>query len=376
MKTTMKPALDMIIGLFALACASCTPMSAAPAPVSAGGTLYDAARKEGRVVVYSVLSTRAAQPLISDFQSLYPGIKVDYDGDKGSTEMDARYRNETAADGTSADVVWSSATDMQMQLVQQGYAADYRSPEAAHLPAWAIYRNKAYGTTLEPVVFVYNKNLLAATDVPKSHQDFLLKLRAHPDRYRGKVTGFDIGKSGVGFMFTAQDEIYFAANKDLLDAFGSVGFSAGSGTGDMLTGIQSGKYLIGYNIMGAYALSRSEKDLPDLKIVFPSDYTLLLSRVAFVSKQALHPNAGRLWLDYLLSARGQEVLGNHIDLFPVRKDIESKRSASDLLQRLGKGATPIPLNARTAASLEPGRHTALVADWTQRTGSTSTETRN
>ena len=35
-----------------------------------------AAKKEGKVVVYSALDTKAAQPLIKDFNAVYPDIKV------------------------------------------------------------------------------------------------------------------------------------------------------------------------------------------------------------------------------------------------------------------------------------------------------------
>src|SRR5213078_2962952 len=44
-----------------------------------------AANKEGKVVIYSALDTKAAQPLIRDFNAVYPGIKVEYN-DMNSTE--------------------------------------------------------------------------------------------------------------------------------------------------------------------------------------------------------------------------------------------------------------------------------------------------
>ena len=49
-----------------------------------------AANKEGKVVIYSALDTKAAQPLIKDFKALYPGIKVEYN-DLNSTEMYNRF---------------------------------------------------------------------------------------------------------------------------------------------------------------------------------------------------------------------------------------------------------------------------------------------
>lgn len=328
--------------------------------------MIDAARKEGRVVVYSVLSTNAAKPLIADFKALYPGIEVDYDGDKGSTEMDARYRSETAANKMTADVVWNSAMDMQMKLVADGYAARYRSPEAAALPKWAVYKDTAYGSTLEPVVIVYNKNLTTGADIPQSHGGMAELLNEKTDHFRGRVTTFDIIKSGVGYMFDAQDRLASPRHGELLSAMGKAGLQPSGGTGDMLTGINEGKFLLGYNMMGAYALSRSKKDLPNLGVVFPNDYTLVLSRIAFVSKKAAHPNAARLWLDYLLSARGQTVLGNALQLYPIRSGIKAEYTADTLRAAIGPSIRPIALDMRLVRDLDAKRRDEVLSDWAAR----------
>src|SRR3954449_3910126 len=80
-----------------------------------------AARKEGKVVVYSALDTKAAQPLIKDFNALYPDIKVEYN-DMNSTEMYNRFIAEAASGQGGADVMWSSAMDLQVKLVDEGKA--------------------------------------------------------------------------------------------------------------------------------------------------------------------------------------------------------------------------------------------------------------
>jgi iron(III) transport system substrate-binding protein len=35
-----------------------------------------------------------------------------------------------------------------------------------------VYKNQAYGTTFEPAVFIYNKRLVAADEVPQDHAAF------------------------------------------------------------------------------------------------------------------------------------------------------------------------------------------------------------
>src|SRR3954447_3460665 len=107
-----------------------------------------AANKEGKVVIYSALDTKAAQPLIKDFNALYPNVKVEYN-DMNSTEMYNRFIAESASGQGSADVMWSSAMDLQVKLVDEGHAMAYASPEVKSIPQWANYKNEAYGTTYE-----------------------------------------------------------------------------------------------------------------------------------------------------------------------------------------------------------------------------------
>ena len=91
-------------------------------------TTVDGAKKEGKLIVYSVTDTALVRPLIKDFESLY-GVEVEYN-DMNSTELYNRYISENAASSTSADVLWSSAMDLQVKLVNDGLMASYESPEA------------------------------------------------------------------------------------------------------------------------------------------------------------------------------------------------------------------------------------------------------
>jgi iron(III) transport system substrate-binding protein len=177
------------------------------------------------------------------------------------------------------------------------------------------------------------------------------------------VATFDIAKSGVGYLFAAQDARQSTQLPLLLRALGQARVQESGGTGEMLSKVNAGEYLLGYNIMGAYALVRSRKDLPDLGVVLPRDYTLVLSRVMFISKHARHPNAARLWADYLLSQRGQKILGDAIELYAVRDDVDAEYTAAKLAQRIGKAARPIPIDPRIADDLEPARQRDFIARW-------------
>src|ERR1700730_16548690 len=291
--------------------------AAAQAQVPAGypadySKIVDAAKKEGKVVIYSTTDAVSANPLVKDFETLYPGIKVEY-SDLNSTELYNRFIAEAAANNGTADLLWSSAMDLQVKLVADGQAATYASPEIKALPKWAVWKDSAYGTTYEPIAFVYNKRLVPEGDVPQDQTGLLKLLDAKTDFYKGKITAYDPERSGVGYLFCNEDIKNFPQAWDLFKAMGKAQVKLYTSAGAMMERVTSGEHLIAYGIFGSYALSRSKKD-PNLGIVLPKDYTMVTSRVAFISKGAKNPNAGKLFLDYLLSKRGQEIVANKADL--------------------------------------------------------------
>jgi iron(III) transport system substrate-binding protein len=322
--------------------------------------LIDAAKKEGKLVVYGATDSKAVQPLVKDFNALYPGISVEYN-DMNSTEVYNRFISEVAAGGDTADVLWSSAMDLQMKLAAGGYAMPYKSVEAGKIPGWAMWKDMAYGTTFEPAAFVYNKRLVTGADIPQTHADFV-RIISQP-KFQDKVTTYDIEKSGVGFMFMTQDEHDFPQFKQLEQAFGAAKVRVQSSTGTMLERISSGENLIGYNVLGSYALVRAKTD-PSLGVVLPKDYTLIISRVQFISKSAKHPNSAKLWLDYLLSHRGQTIVANVSKLYAIRADVTGETTSSDLIKQIGeKNVKPLPVSPAVAEYLDPAIRMAFLKEW-------------
>ncbi|HIJ80565.1 MAG TPA: ABC transporter substrate-binding protein [Desulfuromonadales bacterium] len=345
------------------------PVAAIAAPPAGYPAEYqkiiDAAKKEGKVVIYATTDTKAAEPIVKDFEALYPGIKVEYN-DLNSTELYNRFISEAAAGSGTGDALWSSAMDLQVKLVSDGYAVSYHSPEAGKLPAWAAWKDQAYGTTYEPISFVYNKRLLQGAEIPKSHAD-LSKILSNP-KFKGKVVSYDPERSGVGFSYLTQDlKNNGAGFWDMAKALGGAGVKVYTSTGAMMEKISSGEALLGYNIIGSYAFMKAKKD-PSIGYVYPSDYTVVMSRVIFIPKKATHPNAAKLWLDYVLSARGQQVISDKADLFSIRSDIKGETTMAGLSKQLGAGAKPIPISAETIEFLDQKKRLDFLKKWQQTLG--------
>ena len=255
--------------------------------------------------------------------------------------------------------------DLQFRLVNAGHAQAYDSPEISKLPQWAVWKNLAFGTTYEPVVIVYNKRLLAADEIPQTHADLTRLLTEKRDRFAEKIVTYNIQRSGLGFLLATQDERASGEFWALIKALGNAGARFVPTTEAILTRVAKGEDLIGYNALGSYAYIESKKD-PSLGYVYPRDYTLVVTRIMFIGKKAANPNAAKLWVDYVLSRRGQTVLANRAELFSLRNDVEGANTATALAKRLGQSVKPISLGPELLASFpDQSKRLAFLRQWQQ-----------
>ena len=324
-----------------------------------------AAEDEGRLVIYATTDMAIARPLIADFKAMYPRINVEYD-DLTSTELHYRFVAETQLGGGSADVIWSSAMDLQSSLVSNGYAQTYESPESAGLPAWAKWKSQAWATTFEPIAIAYNKTLIPASEVPRTHADLARLLNGSAERFKGKVITYDIEKSGLGFFLATQDVGVAPVFWEIAQGFGKVDVRFASTTDAMLKQIASGKATIAYNVLGSYAATQARKEA-NIGYVFPSDYTLVMSRLQLINKKATNPNAARLWVDYILSKRGQNVIANQTGLYSVRADVIGETTATRLTQTLGNSLRTIAVGPSLIGYLNNQNYRDFIVQWRKAT---------
>jgi iron(III) transport system substrate-binding protein len=317
-------------------------------------------RRERRLVIYSSADLTEVAELLRRFSLRYPEIKVDYVHGVSSDLYD-RFTREVGAGRPSADLLLNSAMDQQIKLVNDGYAQAYASPEKPHLPPWAIWKNEAYGFTAEPIVMAYNKAKMPPMDVPRSHDSLERLLRTKPDLYRRKVITYDVERSGTGFLFLTQDLQVSRDTWKLVQSMGHVAPGLSISSGEMLRKVRSGEYWLAHNVMSSYAMQDRAGD-PNLEIVYPSDYTLVMSRIAFIAKEARHPYAAKLFLDYLLSREGQALLAQRF-MTPVRSDVAVRggRVANASLEAIHVGPALL-------AGLDRLKYSRLIADWRRAIG--------
>ena len=303
----------LALALLTTGCSS----SASGYPTSYRDTV-DAGQKEGRLEIWSVTDTRQVEALLAEFHRRYPKITVSYK-ELPSAEIYDRFLAVSAAHRGLPDFLWSSAMDLQIKLVNDGYAQSYSTPESNAIPDWAVWKDQAWGITAEPIVFAYNRRLVAPDKMPKTHYGLQQMINANQEKLKGKIATYDPSASAVGFLYFMQD---VEANRDSWALVGALGRSKTKlfqTSSAMLNELTQGKQALAYNMIGSYAFEAQALNA-DIGVVTPLDYTLVMSRIAMIPVQAPHPNAAKLFLDYLLSRDGQGQLARRY-MTPVRSDV-------------------------------------------------------
>ena len=339
--------------------------AAIPAPfgafaqTGAAGDLVARAKKEGKVSIYTSTDEAQGLPLVEAFKQAY-GVAVDYNG-IGTTDVYNRVISEAAAGQVGADVAWTSSMDLQIVLASKGLLDAYKSPEAANFPATSIYKDTVYGTSIEPVAMLYNKNLLKPEWTPKTRADLIKVLQEHKADLKGKVCSFDPEKSGIGFLLAVTDMRNTQNFWDLAKAFGAADGKVYGSSGAMREKVVSGEHVLAFNVIGSYAMQWA-KESPSVGFVFGQDYTAAFQRVASITKNAPHPAAGRLFLDFMLSEKGQGILAAK-GVPPLRTGYKGDLDAEALGKVTGPNVKMIPVDEKLVDNLNPKMRAEFFQNW-------------
>lgn len=320
------------------------------------GLLPALAHAKTPLVIVAALDRQVAAPLLAAFRKTHPRIAVDY-RDKTTLEV-----NNYAQQGQPPpDIVMSSAMPRQMARVNEGLAQPLHSPQAEHWPDWAKWRNEVFGFTFEPIVMVYSLELAQHMIPPYTHADLYHLLSTQPE-LEGRVTTYAPQQSGVGYTLFQQDARYSPRFWNLVAALGASSVSLEDTTRAMLKGITQGRYWLGYNLLGSYAMLWAQTH-PQVIVQVPKDYALVLMRMVFIHEDARHPDAAKAFLNFLLGRQGQHVLARKTPLFSILPGIMGPYTAQRLRDQVGEHLYPIPINATLLAYVDPMRRKAFMARW-------------
>lgn len=270
--------------------------------------------------IHSTLDMTSFKPLLERFVKDTPDLRIGY-VDVNTLEL--YYLTVSESVSPTASLILSSAMDLQLKLVNDGFTQSYQSPETERLSSEAKWRNEVFAFSYEPVVMMVNKNVFENQEVPKDRQSLLSYIRQNDATVSGRIGTYDIRKSGVGYLLASQDARQADATWGrMLEAFGSHGVKTYCCSSDIIDDVASGKLVVGYNLLGSYAAQRALND-SNLQMIIPKDYTLMLMRTAVIPKNAPNASDAGRFIDFLLSDKGQSLMTTEELLYPIRANINN-----------------------------------------------------
>lgn len=326
-------------------------------------TLFAApdAQSDDLLTIYSSLDLDAATPLIEAFQTENPSIAVNYH-ELQTVDIYERVLSESDGGDGTADLVISSAMDLQMKLANDGYARRIPLAHANRWPSWANWRNTAIALTYEPSVMVYHRPSFSDEQVPRTRDALVALLDTDNDALYGRVATYDIERAGVGFLFLARDAEHNRDTWNLVRAMGRSGVRLYSNSSAILERVADGRFALGYNILGSYAAAWAANN-PDLGIILPTDYTIIMSRIALVPEVAREPELGTQFLDFLMSRNGQEIMASAAKLPALHPDVVGPNTASALREEAGEKLRPIAVSPALLVYLDQVRRARFIDRW-------------
>ncbi|MCG5478526.1 ABC transporter substrate-binding protein [Sinorhizobium alkalisoli] len=314
-----------------------------------------------RLTIHAATDLEAMRPLIRDFQELRPGVAVDF-VDYVTNDLFRQAVDACAGKSRSADILLSSSVDQLVRLANDGCAEAHTSYETSAAPAWANWRDEIFGFTFEPVVFVYDRRALPAEEVPRSHEELADLLRRKPEEYRNRIGTYDIEASGVGYLLAFNDSRQAPTTYGrLIESLSRTKTVIRCCNNEVLGEIAAGNVHLAYNVLGSYAYAAAKAN-PDLGIVVPGDYTLVLSRGAMIPSNARKPALGKQFLDYLLSPRGRAVARDNSFFFSETGPLPAGVDGPASLMESGI-ARPIRIGPALLAAQDEIQRRSFIEDW-------------
>lgn len=253
------------------------------------------AKKEGKVIVYTSLNTKDSVPISEAFKKKY-GVEVEL-WRSSSEKVLQRAVTEARAGRHSVDSFELNGPELEA-LWREGLLDKYYTPQSKNMPPAAFAKNGAYiADRFNFFTIGYNTNLVKPNDVPKSYEDLLdpkwvgrIGIEASDTDWFGSLVHSMGEEKGMAFFRK------LAAMKPQMR------------TGHTLMAelVSSGEIALALDIYNHNAERLKVKGAPiEWKPLKP---TFGRPNGVSVAKNAPHPHAALLFVDFMLSLDGQQLI--------------------------------------------------------------------
>jgi len=280
----------------------------ASAALAAESAVVEGAKKEGALVFYTTMDIQNSKPLLDAFSKKYPFVKGDLVR-LGGTAMVSRIITEAQAGANRFDVA-VGISPSYMPMRERNLIAPYLSPEFPSLYNDFYDLNGYWATVyLNTLVLGYNTKIITPNDLPKTYEDllkpqykqkFIIDIENH-DVFVGLSQEWGQEKAIAYFKGLAKQEPVFLRGNTNRANMVSVGERS-------------------MTFVYAQVIERMKQTGAPVDWI-PLEPVNVEVNVSMLAAKAAHPNAGKLFVDYLISKDGQEFLKTFRRIGP-RKDVK------------------------------------------------------
>lgn len=271
--------------------------------------LYQKAKSEGEVVLYSALSDDDIATLQAGFSKQYPGIKVTHFQEQGEQSA-SKLTEEYKAGVYKADVLDTDQNTIYA-VGQEGLLAKYDAPVATNVDK-SLKQTYFTGYRIQVKPIAYNTKLVSPADAPKDYQDLL------DPKWNGKLCQ---EATDVSVFADRIQQVGQAAGTQYWKTLHSHGLRFISGQTNLVQAIEAGDCPIAVAANVHTVAKDASKGAP---IAWVKTEPMYANYDAVgVAVKAPHPYAARLWVNYLLSQEGQQAIADAWRV-PANPDVAPK----------------------------------------------------
>lgn len=301
-------------GTMALLAAAALMLAQGPpaARAQAWDATVAAAKKEGKLTLYHNIRPAGIEVILQKFRAKYPEIQTEQIR-LGSGPLNERFRTEFAANRNIADVLITFA-DQDFMKEAPNWFAKWQPPELkGNFPDSVSIGDYLFVIQQVRESLVWNKNLVKPGEEPKEWADLF------DPKWKGKVALNTPWRSiSVQQMFAYWDKIGLKDAAEKMKANDVRFFEGSSG---IVQAVVRGDVAVAH--MTDIPLNGMLADGAPIGFVYPKSGTTTSNAVAGVAVKAPHPDAGRVFLNWLMTKEGQTILVAEGGLSVTRKDAPS-----------------------------------------------------
>ena len=329
MKKLIALLLCLVMALSLVACGSKQDDTQAPADDQQGAeetSLVDAAKAEGKLVVYGSCEEEYLAAACENFEKMY-GIEVEYQR-LSTGEVQAKIEEENG--NPSADVWFGGTTDPYNVCAAEGLLEAYQAENASHI-AKPQYKNADgywYGIYTGILGFMVNTDELErmGLEAPQDWPDLL------KPEYKGLIWLSNYNTAGTAKLVVntmIQKYGHDEGIKYLVDLDKNIEVYTKSGSGPSKN-VGTGECVIGIGFLHDGITQIVDNGYTNVSLIIPSSGTSFEVGATAIFKGAAHSNAAKLWIEYALSPECVELAAqNGSYQFLVIDNAEQPSQASE-----------------------------------------------